>query len=127
MNRLLFRLSLNLIMMLLASSQIFAQWEECNNGLFGGNVTDLIISKKNIFAGTKYGVFLSTDNGDSWTKKNSGLTNSEVYSFAISGNRIFAGTLGGVFLSTDNGNSWSEKNSGLSYTHVCLFISYKRK
>lgn len=63
----------------------------------------------NIFAGTWYGVLLSTNNGTSWSVVDSNF----VYSFAVSGNSIFAGRGEGVFMSTDNGKKWTDVNSGL--------------
>ena len=67
----------------------------------------------NIFAGTRKGVFLSTDNGTNWTGISSGLPTLEVGSLAVLGTRLFVGTEDGVFLSTNNGTNWTGVNSGL--------------
>lgn len=90
-----------IICALLSLNAGFSQWEESNNGLYGGYVyvlaTDPITDY--VYTGTPYnGVFLSTDNGSSWTRINNGLTNLEVHSITISGNKIFAGlAYGGVW------------------------------
>ncbi len=80
-------------------------------GMTNNTVYSLLVSGKNIFAGTFQGVFLSTDNGASWTLANSGLPNTPVYSLAASGNTLIAGVGGGVFISNDSGSSWA---AGLS-------------
>ena len=80
----------------------------------------------NIFTGTYFSVYLSTNNGLDWTHINSGL-NRSVYSLATcinwtSGTNLFAGTIfGGVFLSKDNGTSWEAVNSGLSYENDYIY------
>jgi hypothetical protein len=86
-------------LLLALSSTLKAQWQEANNGLYGGEINCIAISGNYIFAGTVGGgIFLSTDNGNSWIAKNNGLTNTMVRSIAISGDNIFAGTWGnGIF------------------------------
>jgi len=65
-----------LITFTLLINNIFAQWEECNNGLYGGSVSCITMSENHLFAGTSGGgIFLSTDNGNSWNTRNNGLTN----------------------------------------------------
>jgi len=81
----------------------------------------------NLFAATAdslgrwYGVFLSTNNGDTWIDVTNELTtscitpNCWVDAFAVSGANLFAGTVGrGVFLSTNNGSNWTAVNTGLT-------------
>jgi len=75
------------------------------------SVLALANNGNNIFAGTYYGVFLSTNNGNNWTQ--AGLSANSIMSLAISGNNIIAGVedypvgLGGVYISTNNGTNWS--------------------
>ncbi len=93
-----------------------------NNGLTNLNVTSLVVSDTDIFAGTfNGGIFLSTDGGTNWTQVNNGLTNLRITCFAISGTNIFAGTWGGVYLSTNNGAKWIRVNNGLPYVKVNSF------
>ena len=78
-------------------------------------VDALAVSGTKLFAGTRGGVFLSTNNGTSWTPVNSGLPEyTTVNALVVSGTNLFAGTQGaGVFLSTNSGTSWIAVNSGL--------------
>jgi hypothetical protein len=84
-------------------------------------VSCFAVSGTNLFAGTDWGVFLSTNNGASWTAVNEGFlkypyNNTTRYAavncFAISGASLFAGAKG-VFLSTDNGTNWTAVSEGL--------------
>ncbi len=58
------------------------------------NVNSILISGTNIFVGTDYGVFLSTNDGNSWLMKNQGFTTypPTVLSLHILNNFIYAGT-----------------------------------
>jgi hypothetical protein len=89
-------------------------------------VNALLVNGTNLIAGTRNGLFLSTNNGASWSSANAGLPYSEVNALAASGTNLFAvsslhyggqdggGELsGGVFLSNDNGRSWTAFNQGL--------------
>jgi len=62
-------------------------------------VFSLAVGGDDLFAGTIYGVFVSTDDGQSWKQINAGLLNVYVTSIAVGGSSLFAGTKGGgVFL-----------------------------
>ena len=65
-------------------------------------------------AGTKGGVFFSSDNGSNWSAVNNGLTDTIINCLTISGSNIFAGTDDGLFLSNDNGTSWSTRSNGFT-------------
>ncbi|MBI5324527.1 MAG: T9SS type A sorting domain-containing protein [Ignavibacteriae bacterium] len=106
---------------------IFAQWSECNNGIFSKDaVWCFAINGNNTYTGISSGplgisgsLFMTTNNGDSWTLKNKGLSKkreSAILSLAINGNNIFAGSIRlGVYLSTDEGENWVQKSNGLPY------------
>jgi photosystem II stability/assembly factor-like uncharacterized protein len=75
----------------------------------------LAVIGTNLFAGTRNGIFFSTNYGENWIPLNNSLSSLEVSAFAVNGSNFFAGTRGsGVFLSTDVGNSWTEVNNGLT-------------
>jgi photosystem II stability/assembly factor-like uncharacterized protein len=76
-----------------------------------------------LFAGTKGGVLLSTNGGESWTRASDGLPKFGVGPLAVMGTNLFAGAVG-VFLSADSGRSWNSASNGLAYTSVsCLAAS----
>lgn len=83
---------------------------------YGGEVDALALSVNNLFAGTFYGVSLSTDSGQNWTSVNNGLpfANMDIQSFSINGNNVYAGSQHGVYLTTDNGTNWTPVNNGLN-------------
>jgi len=95
----------------------FPQWQQVNNGLYGGNADCLVASGNNLFAGNNHaGVFLSKDNGENWSKINTGLTslNFRYIQLATSGSSVFVATYpGGLFRSNNNGISWEEVNNGV--------------
>ena len=74
-----------------------------------------------LYAGTDYGLFKSTDGGESWTDPSTDLT-SVALSLAVdpaSPATIYAGTSGGgVFKSTNAGDTWTPFNAGLGDSHV---------
>lgn len=97
-----------------------AQWTQ--TGGPPSEITALGVNGSDIFAGTIYGAYISTDNGSNWTAINNGLgippNSMQVNSFAFSGGSIFAGMNGGVYLSTNNGSNWWSVSSGLNYATV---------
>jgi photosystem II stability/assembly factor-like uncharacterized protein len=111
-----------IILLFLAFSALInfsnAQWQQ-TNGPFGGVVNCIAVSGSKIFAGTRTGVFLSTDNGANWNAVNNGIENTEVLSLAINGNNIYAGTYrAGFYVSSDNGTTWTLMNNGLPTTSI---------
>jgi hypothetical protein len=85
-------------------------------------VYSLAVSGMDIFAGTKGGVFRSTNGGVNWTAVNNGLTKSEVLALAVQGANLFAGMQGGgVFRSTNRGDLWTPVDSGVSELAVQAF------
>ncbi|HXF43397.1 MAG TPA: YCF48-related protein [Pyrinomonadaceae bacterium] len=71
---------------------------------------------KTIFVGTKRGVFVSHDSGDSWEKIESDTMPVDINSMAIdprSTSVIYAGTNWRPYKSTDNGKSWRLIKDGM--------------
>jgi len=100
-----------------------ANWSAVNNWLGNIEVTSLVVSGTNLFAGTfNSGVFLTTDNGANWNNVSNGLLNNSISCLAVSGTNLFAGTPGGVFISTDNGKNWASVNDGLTDTYITSFV-----
>lgn len=101
------------------SSDNGATWYSANSGIppVQSFINSIAINEPNIFAGTNYGIFLSTNEGSNWNW--AGLSNLNVLSIAIIGENIFGATQNdGVFLSTNNGINWTSINNGLTNTHL---------
>jgi photosystem II stability/assembly factor-like uncharacterized protein len=102
------------------STDAGVSWQAVNSGLTSPGykgIQTLAVSGSKIFAGTRWGLFMSSNNGTSWTQTAS--TNTEVFALAASGPNVFASTNGdGVFRSTNNGITWQAVNSGLTHSVV---------
>jgi hypothetical protein len=83
------------------------------------------VDGSNIYAGTNFGVFRSSDNALSWTAVNSGLNDAMVGSILVDGSNLIAGTNSGIFMLKNNNTNWTAVNSGLpANTNVnCLLVS----
>ncbi|MEN6295923.1 MAG: hypothetical protein ABFD61_07340 [Chloroherpetonaceae bacterium] len=88
-------------------------WE--NKRLSQNGINDLAIQDSNIYAATYYGLYSSTDYGDSWSKIETGiLVTPEVTNCVyINGDTVFIGYDSGIFRSTNKGETWIEKIKGL--------------
>lgn len=99
-----------------------AQWQQVDS-IYGGSIQCLASGGNNIFAGTNYGIYLSTDTGNSWTDVNIGLTKHFVKSITINGSDIFAVTSDtGIFLSTNNGRNWTLINKGITSASISSVV-----
>jgi len=91
--------------------------------------TAFAVVGKQLFAGTEYGVFVSTDQGMSWRPINRDLPSFSKYddrkiiaALAVSGDTLFAGEKNfGVFRFDSQSQSWTEVNNGLSSLNVNTF------
>ena len=105
-----FRLVLFLLLILMQigfNRTVNAQWTP-SNGVGGGFVWCITYTGSNLFIGTQgYGIFKSTDNGNTWTPSDSGLKNSSIFSLTTAGQNIIAGTKAGIYYSSNSGNSWN--------------------
>jgi photosystem II stability/assembly factor-like uncharacterized protein len=80
----------------------------------------LAASGDTVFAGTDaYGLYRSTDLGNTWHTDDSGLTNKFIHALLIHGDTVYAGTGGaGIFLSPDRGGHWQSADTGLASVYV---------
>ena len=122
-----------ILCILLFSTSIGCINEWTSNGSYGGRIFSLAIDPSTpttIYAGTWYGVFKSTDAGDSWTNTGSPyaapvvflaidpLTPATIYAgiYGLYDGRSLRVIGGGVFKSTNGGGSWT--NTGLTDAQV---------
>jgi len=91
-------------------------WSE----IWNNDTTVFAIEKigNNLFAGTLYGIFRSTNAGISWSQTNNGLpvdSGGQIYVWSLNtiNNNIFVNTDYGLYLSTNYGNNWRSINYGI--------------
>ena len=108
-------------------------WENVSNGLTSASIYSLNIESlcsvgSNMLAGTRNGIFISSDQGDNWTQTSYDPVHGDVFDFLVVDSLIFSAAdagenafdQGGIFLSTDNGQTWARSDSGLEdsyYSH----------
>jgi photosystem II stability/assembly factor-like uncharacterized protein len=96
-----------------------AQWVQTSLSKNNSPVYCFASKDSNLFTGTVYGVYHSTDTGTTWTSVNSGLMFPDyVQALLIKGNDLYAGhNGGGVSRSTNNGMTWTGGTDGTA----CVF------
>jgi photosystem II stability/assembly factor-like uncharacterized protein len=101
-------------------------WENVSNGLtsesiYSLNIESLCSVGSNMLAGTRNGIFISSDQGDNWIQTNYDPLFGEVTALFAIDSFIFAGSADdnqiiikpGLFISSDEGQSWLRSDSGL--------------
>jgi photosystem II stability/assembly factor-like uncharacterized protein len=87
-------------------------WRESTRGLASQQVTSVIAREGVILAGTKNGIFRSSDNGQNWAEASNGLTERHVRWMAFHpdvSDFEFAGTEpANIFISHNGGEYWRE-------------------
>ncbi|MDH5379212.1 MAG: hypothetical protein OEW75_00065 [Cyclobacteriaceae bacterium] len=76
----LLRYCLSIILIPIACSSIFGQWQKVNNGITGGTIYDLKVDNGLIFATSKNGLYISSDSAKTW-KRNSSLDHLRITTF----------------------------------------------
>jgi len=102
------------ILFCLISASLYSQWIHCNGingGFIGANIYKFNNHTYNsinyTYAGTDFGLFVSTNFGTNWTQTS--LNNQKVISVYNSGTGVFAGTMiNGLFLSRNLGSTWEQ-------------------
>ncbi len=83
-----------------------------------------------MYAGTyEYGLYLTTDFGDSWKSINSDLPNKNIYKLALDDSTIYAGMWmsGDIYKSSNLGKNWKKSTNGLTSSWINDIIVYKSK
>lgn len=113
---------LTIILFLLLAANANAQWEKIPNGLsYNSEVWSMAVIGNNLFAGTNYGVYITSNNGTNWTRTN--LTQSG-NTLLAEGNNIYAGTKNGVYITSNNGQNWSKLGTGMGSVWVWSLAKY---
>jgi photosystem II stability/assembly factor-like uncharacterized protein len=77
-------------------------------------VYDLYTLGDTIYAGTNFGVYISTDRGITWNLSNNGIAPQiNAFAFTSKSGLVFAGTSGGIYVSGDGGMNWNAVNAGI--------------
>jgi photosystem II stability/assembly factor-like uncharacterized protein len=91
---------------MLVAMSASGQWVKVSNGLsYNSTVWSLASSGNNIFAGSNFGVYKTTNDGLNWTRTN---LNNSGNSILADGNNVYAGTNNGVYITSNNGQNWSQ-------------------
>jgi photosystem II stability/assembly factor-like uncharacterized protein len=89
------------------------------------NVRDFIIRGDTVFAGTYYGVYISSDRGETWAAANVGLIDSSINDLHSVRDTIYAATEHNVYYSVNNGKSWVAVDStGMENKSVYKVIKF---
>lgn len=105
------------------SSSEKKKWEKINNGLTNLEITALtILPGGKLLAGTKAGLFSTSDRGDTWVKIKE--FNHDINTIETYGAGIYIGSNDGLLsYSPDQCKSWQKMNIPGSLTISCLAIS----
>ena len=71
------------------------------------------LSENEIFAGTGYGLFYTSDRGNNWTKN---IFDRHIEDIFVTEKGIYVVTVGGLFLSTNMGSTWDNISKEYFYT-----------
>ena len=109
----------------LAGARPLAQWK-LSSTLEGGPIYAIASDPTShvVYAGTRGGVFKSTDGGASWSLATTGLGDTFVDDLTLDPNvpqTVYAATGAGVFKSVDGAVSWSPASRGLESVEDSLY------
>lgn len=93
-----------ILVILLTCSQVYSQWQQVYGSPY---IYCLGAHGTNIFTGTGYGLFVSSNSGANWTQTS---LSSNALSLTASGSILIAGTSNGIYRSTNNGVNWLATN-----------------
>ena len=99
-----------LLILLLISPTIFSQWTQ-TNGPEGGNITKFLFNGSELFAFSRYDLFVSSNGGVSWNWRSTFPI--EFNNAFLDGSDLFLLGAYGLYFSSDNGMTWMIKNNGL--------------
>ena len=111
------------------SSDLGETWVASNNGLLNFGIKCFTSFENKLYAGTSYGIFISTDSGLNWDKIGVVLNNKSINALAVmsvnENTYLFAGTAGqGIYKSSDGGLNWESKTEGLINQYISSIVVF---
>lgn len=107
-----------ILFFLLLYGPIQAQWVKMTSPFFE-NISCLAANETDVFAGTPYGVFWSSDNGANW--KSIGPAEG-VDALGLSGQNLFTSTSSGLYLSTYDGDKWTVVKTNFPSNEIAIAL-----
>lgn len=106
-----FILTFLLVFTLFSVHAQFSNWTQLlATELEGGDVRDYLYHNNTVYAGSRGGVFKTTNNGISWVNMNNNIAQNnavEINGLAVLNDTIFAATVYGLAKSSDGGQTWT--------------------
>ena len=101
------------------SSDQGASWQRKNDALIDSPITCITVRGKEMYAGSRDGILISADGGDSWKKPEEGYENVfGINCIGLSDSALYAGTNNGLYRSKDQGITWTEIDSGMGDKYI---------
>ena len=101
-----------LILFLLSSSVIKAQWQVMESAFIGGNVNCVSVNGNILYSGTGKSVYVSSDRGNEWKRLATNLP--DVNSILAYKNSLFVGTVTGLYRISTDGSVSQQINLGVT-------------
>lgn len=107
------KLTILFIFICLCTIHAQSQWETLNNDISKSEIRCIASIENNLMIGTRNGLFMSSDNGETWNQKMIENSNPPITSLKVYKNNIYVATFGDTTkfcVSKDLGNSWQNLN-----------------
>lgn len=109
--RLFLKFFLSLSLFSVSATAQFSNWTQLlATELEGGDVRDYLYHNGAVYAGTRGGVFKTTNNGITWVNMNNNIAQNnavEINGLCVLNDTVFAATVYGLAKSADGGQSWT--------------------
>jgi photosystem II stability/assembly factor-like uncharacterized protein len=104
------------------SDQTALEWKAINKGLPSKRNTSFAVKGDSLFVcNYGYGVYVSTDGGETWAPTGTGLEGIAADAILFVGSDLFLGTQNGVYKSSDMGKSWMRSSNGIDENSTTNF------
>src|SRR5437868_7937109 len=110
--RMIVRNLITFLALSISFTSIQAQWLQ-TSGPNGGSITSLVSIGSDLYAGTRSGLFRSSDAGSSWSRMSGPMGSTSVDALNARGGDLFVSGSTGILRSTDRGTTWKSADAGL--------------